>query len=387
MKDFKLLWICLSLAMFFILLSGCSSFVRDVQETDSGVVTDSVTLLLDIEGIGSVIPEADSEHSYERDTIVNIQADPGFGYSFERWRGDVAHPGNSRTTIVMSEDKQLTAVFKELADFFVENEFVVVDGGTSAGYLDLEDITIAYDLEVSRYLVTNAEFLEFLNDSQVSADGSYQGKSLIAIGSADTQIGHDGQQFILIDWEDPDGIKIDVANYPVVMVSWYGAVAYSNWLSQKEGSSVAYDNWQLREDDKADIAGYRLPSVDEWDYLARGGKDGLPTLYAGSDDIEEVGWYWGNSQTMGNSGFQQDGVNIRGTMPVGQKEGNELEIHDMSGNVWELTGTILDDDTGRVKLRGGSWENGEFYCRIGIGIPQYTFTTTSRAGFRLVRTN
>ena len=47
--------------------------------------------------------------------------------------------------------------------------------------------------------------------------------------------------------------------------------------------------------------------------LRRGG-----TKYAGSYDIEEVAWYYGNSSSE--------------THPVGQKKANELGLYDMSGN-------------------------------------------------------
>lgn len=66
---------------------------------------------------------------------------------------------------------------------------------------------------------------------------------------------------------------------------------------------------------------FRMPTEAEWEYAARGGQKSKGYTYAGSNDIDEVGWYNGNSSNK--------------THAVGQKQPNELGIYDMTGNVWE----------------------------------------------------
>lgn len=68
---------------------------------------------------------------------------------------------------------------------------------------------------------------------------------------------------------------------------------------------------------------FRLPTEAEWEYAARGGNKSKGSKYAGSDNVEEVAWYAGNS-----SGSPH---------PVKQKTPNELGLYDMSGNVYEWT--------------------------------------------------
>ena len=177
---------------------------------------------------------------------------------------------------------------------------------------------------------------------------------------------------------NPSGFK--GANRPVECVSWFDVVSFCNKLSELEGLDPAYTingekvtcNWTAK--------GYRLPTESEWEYSARAGES---FKYAGSDNVDEVAWYDGNS-------FE--------THPVGQKKPNGFGLYDMSGNVWEWVwdwrGSYSSDNGtdlvgpgsgSRRVTRGGSWVNGA--RDAGVSFRNDVAPTRRNAiwGFRLSR--
>lgn len=82
---------------------------------------------------------------------------------------------------------------------------------------------------------------------------------------------------------------------------------------------------------------FRLPTLDEWEYAAKGGKKSNGYRYSGSDNLDDVGWYEGNSSDRKH--------------PIKMKKPNELGIFDMSGNMLEYCAcNTLDFDP-------NSWNN------------------------------
>ncbi|MCQ2077426.1 MAG: SUMF1/EgtB/PvdO family nonheme iron enzyme [Bacteroidaceae bacterium] len=123
---------------------------------------------------------------------------------------------------------------------------------------------------------------------------------------------------------------------------------------------------------------FSLPSEDEWEYAARGGQKSKGNKFAGSNNIDDVAWYRGNSDEC--------------THPVGEKQPNELGLYDMSGNVWEWTETPAhsysynsDNISGNVYIRrGGSWWHEPTNCRVSKRYASDKSKKTSGLGLRVV---
>ena len=161
-------------------------------------------------------------------------------------------------------------------------------------------------------------------------------------------------------------------DHPVKEVSWYGAVAYCDWLSLKEGLPMAYDHstWLCNNNDPYSAMGYRLPTEAEWEFACRSGSS---MAYANGPNIlnqfydpvlDEIGWYGGNDEGW--------------TSPVAQKIPNAWGLYDMHGNLYELVNDWYQSDyytsypvsdpvgpaSGNLRVaRGGIWHGVTWICR------------------------
>jgi formylglycine-generating enzyme required for sulfatase activity len=142
---------------------------------------------------------------------------------------------------------------------------------------------------IGKYPVTNEQYAEFVKQAKYPAP---------------KKVGWFGK--------NPPRQELD---HPVVGVSWYDAVAYCQWLSEKTGRT------------------YRLPTEAEWEKAARG-ENGR--IYPWGDEWEASGCNCASTQTTPVTAY-----------PSGQ---SPYECYDMIGNVWEWTSTLW----------GSDWKNPDF---------------------------
>ncbi len=193
------------------------------------------------------------------------------------------------------------------------------------------------DFWMAKHEVTNAQFVQFLNSVKRRGTEKQPWFETQEEDSYSKISGSTGNFRVVGGYE----------NHPVVEVSWYGANAFIDWLSQQSGKN------------------YRLPTEAEWEYAARAGT--TTPFYTGNCISTDQANYDGNYpyQNCPKGEYRQ------GTVAVGSlKSPNTFGLHDMHGNVWEWTCSAYDSDkngadgcvsnnhanNSRV-LRGGSWFN------------------------------
>lgn len=169
----------------------------------------------------------------------------------------------------------------------------------------------------------------------------------------------------LIMGKNPSEFKGE-KNFPIENISWYDAVEFCNKLSEKLELVPAYFIHGHNIEWNKNANGYRLPTLEEWQYAAKGGQE---FKYSGSDNIDEVAWYEDNSG--------------RKTHSVAQKKSNGYGLYDMSGNVWEWCWDLHSYN--RHYCCGGSWYYYDNNCNVsGVEVFE-NFITRSYLGFRIVR--
>jgi len=211
--------------------------------------------------------------------------------------------------------------------------------------------------------VTNAQYATFLNEYGKNTDAA--GHELLDIDSSYCLIEKVGGTY------QP---KAGYENHPVIMVSWYGAAAYTQFY------------------------GKRLPTEAQWEKAARGGL---------------VGQKYPNGDSITHDDANYEGTGGRdiwdGTAPVGSFPPNGYGLYDMDGNVAEKCADEYDDEyysqspkdnplgpgtpvffvnddfiniTRRRAIRTGSWASGSYDLRCGRRNDLSPSDTDYYVGFR-----
>lgn len=296
-------------------------------------------------------------------------------------------------------------------------KMIFVDEGSF--YMGTDNPKIQYDGEsprrrvhISAFLldtfeVTNKDFQVFVNATNYTTESELFGWSFVFHSAVAPQIKDKITQAVLGAewwlpvnnswWLEPEGPGTNVFEtnrelHPVSQVSWNDAVAYCSWRRA------------------------RLPTEAEWEYAARGGRNGTQGLiFPWGNSFITNGTYRANTY-QGNfpsTNKMDDGYEF--LAPVGSyPPQNELGFHDLIGNIWEWTSdwwtiehlndninkkismnvdTILHDPkgpkTGSEKTKkGGSFLCHKSYCYRYRNAARHHATPdsgTSNGGFRCAK--
>ena len=169
---------------------------------------------------------------------------------------------------------------------------------------------------IDPYEVTNAQYAEFLNEygQKVVKSGEARGKSLFNPRISRIENTSAGWQ-----------AEANYEDVPIVGVSWFGANEYARFY------------------------GLKLPSEAQWEFAAKGGAESWGYDFAGSNKLDDFGWFKGNA-----AGYVH---------AVGEQASNELGVFDLNGNVAEWC---------------ADWYDREAYESMDIKDPQHIIFTKEK---------
>ncbi len=229
-------------------------------------------------------------------------------------------------------------------------------------------VKISKGFFMSKHEITVTQYAEFLNANHVEKGSSSQVSHLIdgTIRNLFNSIVGITPQFINNKWVAPTGRE----NYPMCIVTWYGALAYAKWR------------------------GGTLPTEAQWEYAYRAGTKNK--FFAGNLDAEMMDYAWYIQNSGGN------------THPVGQKKPNPWGLYDMAGNVteWCLDVNVgyyitaypsapnelfpivdpgeFEDSAIRAYRRGGDFLNSAYFSSAYARIFREKNDLVDNVGFRIV---
>lgn len=341
-------------------------------------------------------------------TVSNVTVTPGTGQITISY--DLSADGNCKVTMLVSNNGGTSyTLFPTHTSGAIGNAITPGTGKQITWYPAQDEMTVGSNYKIKLIVRDNpspstqpAGFITveggtFSNGtSNVTLSTFYLDRTEITQG-----------EYLAVMGTNPSNFTGDLSR-PVEKTTWFNAIEYCNRRSMQENLTPCYsykvgeieygtnpDNWPSGWSGTASnhtnfscswtANGYRLPTEMEWMFAARGGNSTHNYTYSGSNTLGNVAWYTSNSSST--------------THPVATKNANELQLFDMSGNVWEWCWDIYygsyptEDQTNphgpssgtyRV-LRGGCWGYDASFCTVSNRFRGSATGGYSNFGFRVCR--
>lgn len=177
---------------------------------------------------------------------------------------------------------------------------------------------------LSRYPITNAQYLVFVRDDGYSKQQYWSKRGWEWLQGA----GSVADRFDTINGID---------THPITEITWYEALAYTRWLSTRTGRTV------------------RLPSEAEWEFAASGS--------------ERRKYPWGNRTSDDTTNHRDTGIGRTTAVGIFPGDRTPEGVCDLGGNVWEWCSSLAKnypyrpadgredlEAPGSRMLRGGSYD-------------------------------
>ena len=370
-------------------------------------------------------------------TLTDPSDAPATTYSYTVGNGAEGE-GEGETEVAIG-----TMVYIPGGQFDMGDHFGFVDPDHPTDEMPIHTVNIS-SMYISNTLLTCSAYCAYLNAALASGLIEVRSGTVYAVGGSDMYYETTSAVplSVITYSNNTFTVRSGRENHPITGIRWFGAVAYCNWLSAREGYIPCYDLATGACDFTKN--GYRLPTEAEWEYAARGGQynpyyqfpwgndtnaDGRLSNWQGSGDPWEDGDYPHTTPV----GFYNGALHSKSAhnWPAADatyqtRDGsNAYGLYDMAGNVWEwvndwysntyyqycvdngvidnppgpAAGDIMQDNLPWRAMRGGTWWNGggqQFYgySRVSNRDPSWSLggspdgnadSAWLQVGFRIMR--
>jgi len=249
---------------------------------------------------------------------------------------------------------------------------------------------VEYSFKISKYSVTNSQYMEFLNAKDPTGANALQiydsnmGEKAVHGGITYTAGNANGAKYSILPGRQ---------NYPVNSVNWYSALRFSNWLNNGQGNgdteTGAYtllggaptptNATTIKRNAGANLF---LPSEDEW-YKAAYYNPATSSYFlqgTGTNTAPTAGAPTAMPNYANFNNFNKDFT------PVGSYTGttSPYGAYDMAGNISEWTETLINNGGAKdAVMRNGFYDLGQNSITSADRYPNNPAVAAFYYGFRV----